>query len=68
MTSIKLRSLVNEIIDLAQKSPILADKKLILFCEQYTQMKLNKENPRSFLEFLCKEQGLNSDSLFNNVS
>lgn len=69
MTNLKIiQTTVKEIIDLSSKSAILADPKSKLFCKQYLKLDpKSEESVPNFLKHLCKDHGLRTDRLYNNV-
>ena len=66
-----IRKLVQEIIELSSKSPILADSKSNTFCKQYRELNAidekNREAKFQFLVSLTNGYGIKSANLFSNV-
>jgi hypothetical protein len=67
-----IRQTIREIIDLSSKSPILADYKSKLFCQQYgeisKQASKNLNIAESFLRDLSNDYGIKHDRLYPIVN
>lgn len=64
---IRLRGLVKEIIELSSKSPILADPKSKLFCNEYSKLSGRRDESPQFFKILAQDFGLQPERLHDTV-
>jgi hypothetical protein len=66
-----LKTTTKEIIELATRYEVLADRKSKLFCKSYLQLKNTDETDAEvkskLLNHLCSDYGVRTDKLFNKV-